>query len=70
MQLREIPALDDFGKRAFRNPERVQRADEAHDVHLPLGEILEHREALGETWRSWIPLVYCGLTLLGMTIFL
>ena len=23
----------------------------------------EHREVLGETWRSWIPLVYCGLTL-------
>jgi hypothetical protein len=25
----------------------------------------EHREVLGETWRSWIPLVYCGLTLLA-----
>jgi hypothetical protein len=23
----------------------------------------EHREVLGETWRSWIPLVYCGFTL-------
>jgi len=23
----------------------------------------EHREVLGETWQSWIPLVYCGLTL-------
>jgi hypothetical protein len=23
----------------------------------------EHREALGEAWQSWIPLVYCGLTL-------
>jgi hypothetical protein len=23
----------------------------------------EHREVLGETWRSWIPLVYSGLTL-------
>ncbi len=25
----------------------------------------EHREVLGETWRSWIPLVYCGLTLVA-----
>jgi len=25
----------------------------------------EHREVLGETWRSWIPLVYCGSTLLA-----
>src|SRR5262249_16118125 len=25
----------------------------------------EHREVLGETWRSWIPLAYCGLTLLA-----
>jgi hypothetical protein len=24
----------------------------------------EHREALGETWRSWIPLVYGGTTVL------
>ena len=24
----------------------------------------EHREVLGETWRSWIPLVYSGVTLL------
>ena len=24
----------------------------------------EHREVLGETWRSWIPLVYCASTLL------
>ncbi len=23
----------------------------------------EHREVLGESWQSWIPLVYCGLTL-------
>src|SRR3954468_13944001 len=23
----------------------------------------EHREVLGETWRSWIPLVYSGVTL-------
>ena len=25
----------------------------------------EHREVLGETWRSWIPLVYSGVTLLA-----
>ena len=25
----------------------------------------DHREVLGETWRSWIPLVYCGLTLVA-----
>lgn len=25
----------------------------------------EHREVLGETWRSWIPLVYCGFTLVA-----
>src|ERR1700682_5403777 len=25
----------------------------------------EHREVLGETWRSWIPLVYGGATVLG-----
>ena len=24
----------------------------------------EHREVLGETWRSWIPLIYAGATLL------
>ena len=24
----------------------------------------EHREVLGETWHSWIPLVYSGVTLL------
>jgi hypothetical protein len=23
----------------------------------------EHREVLGEAWQSWIPLIYCGLTL-------
>jgi hypothetical protein len=25
----------------------------------------EHREVLGETWHSWIPLVYCGVTLVA-----
>ena len=25
----------------------------------------EHREVLGETWHSWIPLVYCGLMLVA-----
>jgi len=25
----------------------------------------EHREVLGETWRSWIPLIYAAVTLLG-----
>ena len=25
----------------------------------------EHREVLGETWRSWIPLIYTAVTLLG-----
>src|SRR2546423_9944666 len=25
----------------------------------------EHREVLGETWHSWIPLVYCASTLLA-----
>lgn len=31
----------------------------------------EHREVLGETWRSWIPLVYTGVTLLagGIALF-
>ena len=24
----------------------------------------EHREVLGETWHSWIPLVYAAVTLL------
>jgi hypothetical protein len=27
----------------------------------------EHREAIGETWHAWIPLVFCGAaTLLGL----
>lgn len=25
----------------------------------------EHREVLGETWRSWVPLLYCALMLLA-----
>src|SRR3954465_4516851 len=25
----------------------------------------EHREVLGETWRAWIPLIYCGMTLVA-----
>src|SRR2546427_7624396 len=25
----------------------------------------EHREVLGENWRSWIPLIYAAVTLLG-----
>jgi len=34
-------------------------------VALLLVELrFEHREALGETWRSWIPLVYAGVTFL------
>jgi hypothetical protein len=33
-------------------------------VALLLCELrFEHREALGETWHSWIPLVYAGTTL-------
>src|SRR5512140_2561070 len=33
-------------------------------VALLLGELrFEHREVLGETWRSWIPLVYTAVTL-------
>ena len=30
----------------------------------------EHREALGETWRAWIPLGYCAATLLAGSIAL
>jgi len=30
----------------------------------------DHREVLGETWHSWIPLVYSGATLLVGTIAL
>lgn len=30
----------------------------------------EHREVLGETWRSWIPLVYCAATLLAGSVAL
>jgi hypothetical protein len=34
-------------------------------VALLLCELrFEHREVLGETWHSWIPLVYSGVTLL------
>jgi hypothetical protein len=34
-------------------------------VALLLFELrFEHREVLGETWRSWVPLVYAGATLL------
>ena len=33
-------------------------------VALLLGELrFEHREVLGETWRSWIPLIYTAVTL-------
>jgi hypothetical protein len=28
----------------------------------------EHREVLGETWRSWIPLLYSGATLLAGSV--
>ena len=35
-------------------------------VALLLCELrFEHREVLGETWRSWIPLIYAAVTLLG-----
>jgi hypothetical protein len=35
-------------------------------VALLLCELrFEHREVLGETWRSWIPLVYASVTLVG-----
>ena len=35
-------------------------------VALLLFELrFEHREVLGETWHSWIPLVYAGATLLA-----
>ena len=35
-------------------------------VALLMAELrFEHREVLGETWRSWIPLVYAGATLLA-----
>ena len=35
-------------------------------VALLLFELrFEHREVLGETWRSWIPLVYTGVTSLA-----
>ncbi len=40
-------------------------------VALLLFELrFEHREVLGETWHSWIPLVYSALTLLVGTIAL
>jgi cytochrome c oxidase assembly factor CtaG len=33
-------------------------------LSLLLMEIrFEHREALGEAWQSWIPLLYCGAML-------
>src|SRR5512140_247597 len=35
-------------------------------VALLLGELrFEHREVPGETWRSWIPLIYTAVTLLA-----
>ena len=35
-------------------------------VALLLFELrFEHREVLGETWRSWIPLIYSAVTLLA-----
>ena len=35
-------------------------------VALLMAELrFEHREVLGETWRSWIPLVYSAATLLA-----
>ena len=35
-------------------------------VALLLCELrFEHREVLGETWRSWIPLIYSAVTLLA-----
>ncbi|SRR5258708_7459748 len=35
-------------------------------ISLLLFELrFEHREVLGETWRSWIPLVYAGVTSLA-----
>lgn len=40
-------------------------------VALLLFELrFEHREVLGETWRSWIPLVYAGVTFLAGAIAL
>jgi hypothetical protein len=40
-------------------------------VALLLFELrFEHREVLGETWRSWIPLVYAGVTSLAGVVAL
>ena len=40
-------------------------------VALLMAELrFEHREVLGETWRSWIPLVYSAATLLAGAIAL
>src|SRR5206468_12240635 len=40
-------------------------------VALLLFELrFEHREVLGETWRSWIPLVYTGVTFLAGSVAL
>ena len=58
------------------NPEERKHAGEDRDrliaaavlggIALLLFELrFEHREVLGETWRSWIPLVYAGVTLVA-----
>jgi hypothetical protein len=45
--------------------DRVLAALAASSAALLLFELrFEHREVLGETWRSWIPLAYCAALLL------
>ncbi|MCA1825838.1 MAG: hypothetical protein ABR567_10260 [Myxococcales bacterium] len=40
-------------------------------VALLLAELrFEHREVLGETWRSWIPIVYAAVTLVAGAVAL
>jgi hypothetical protein len=46
--------------------DRIFAATLLGGVALLLCELrFEHREVLGETWHSWIPLIYTAVTLLG-----
>ena len=57
-----------FANLLFPAIERDRRVTAAllGGIALLLCELrFEHREVLGETWHSWIPLVYCSVTLLA-----
>jgi hypothetical protein len=51
--------------------DRLLAALAASGAALLLFELrFEHREVLGETWRSWIPLVYCAALLAAAAVAL